>query len=74
MDDAADARRLATAARSRANTATGSREAEFLPKMFGPELVEAFREFKRIWDPDGLMNPGKIVDPYRIDREPAPGC
>src|SRR5260370_16930381 len=32
--------------------------------MFGEELVGAFREFKRIWDPQGRMNPGKIVDAY----------
>ena len=42
----------------------GQARAELLPKMFGPELVEAFREFKRIWDPDGRMNPGKVVDAY----------
>ena len=36
--------------------------------MFGAELVDAFREFKRIWDPDGTMNPGKMVDAYRIDE------
>ena len=36
--------------------------------MFGTELVEAFREFKSIWDPDWKMNPGKIVDPFRMDR------
>jgi FAD/FMN-containing dehydrogenase/Fe-S oxidoreductase len=42
----------------------GQARAELLPKMFGPELVEAFREFKRIWDPEGKMNPGKIVDAY----------
>jgi FAD/FMN-containing dehydrogenase/Fe-S oxidoreductase len=46
----------------------GQSKAQFLPKMFGPELVDAFREFKRIWDPDGKMNPGKIVDPYSIDE------
>ena len=46
----------------------GQSRAEFLPKMFGPEIVEAFREFKTIWDPDGRMNPGKVVDPYRIDE------
>lgn len=46
----------------------GQSRAELLPKMFGPELVEAFREFKAIWDPEGLMNPGKIVDPYRADE------
>ncbi|MEZ4409358.1 MAG: hypothetical protein R3A52_23240 [Polyangiales bacterium] len=27
-------------------------------------MVEAFREFKLIWDPDGKMNPGKVVDAY----------
>jgi FAD/FMN-containing dehydrogenase/Fe-S oxidoreductase len=46
----------------------GQSKAEFLPKMFGPELCEAFREFKTLWDPDGKMNPGKIVDPYPIDE------
>src|SRR5215213_46174 len=44
----------------------GQSRAELLPKMFGDELVEAFREFKSIWDPDWKMNPGKVVDPYRI--------
>ncbi|HEY2497866.1 MAG TPA: FAD-linked oxidase C-terminal domain-containing protein [Candidatus Angelobacter sp.] len=46
----------------------GQARAEFLNKMFGNELIEAFREFKSIWDPDWKMNPGKIVDPYRIDE------
>jgi FAD/FMN-containing dehydrogenase/Fe-S oxidoreductase len=46
----------------------GQSRAEFLPKMFGSELVNAFREFKTIWDPQGRMNPGKIVDPYRADE------
>jgi FAD/FMN-containing dehydrogenase/Fe-S oxidoreductase len=46
----------------------GQSKAEFLYKMFGQELIEAFREFKSIWDPDWKMNPGKIVDPYRIDQ------
>jgi FAD/FMN-containing dehydrogenase/Fe-S oxidoreductase len=44
----------------------GQSRAEFLPKMFGDELVKAFGEFKGIWDPDGRMNPGKVVDPYRV--------
>lgn len=42
----------------------GQSKAQFLPKMFGEELVLAFREFKAIWDPDWKMNPGKIVDAY----------
>ncbi|HEX8925533.1 MAG TPA: heterodisulfide reductase-related iron-sulfur binding cluster [Terriglobales bacterium] len=37
-------------------------------KMFGDELIGAFREFKTIWDPDWKMNPGKIVEPYRTDE------
>ena len=44
----------------------GQSRAELLVKMYGPELVEAFREFKAIWDPAGAMNPGKVVDPYPI--------
>jgi len=44
----------------------GQSKAELLVKMYGPELIEAFREFKAIWDPDGMMNPGKVVDPYPI--------
>ena len=43
----------------------GQSRGELLPRMFGAELVDAFREFKAIWDPDGRMNPGKIVDAYR---------
>jgi FAD/FMN-containing dehydrogenase/Fe-S oxidoreductase len=45
----------------------GQARAELLDRMFGPELVEAFREFKAIWDPDGRMNPGKVSDPYPLD-------
>ena len=44
----------------------GQARSELLPRMFGPELVDAFRDFKRIWDPEGRMNPGRIVDPDPI--------
>ena len=46
----------------------GQSKAMFLQKMFGPELIEAFREFKTIWDPDWKMNPGKMVDSYHPDQ------
>ncbi|HEV2500430.1 MAG TPA: FAD-binding and (Fe-S)-binding domain-containing protein [Terriglobia bacterium] len=46
----------------------GQSRAELLAIMFGNELVDAFQEFKRIWDPEWKMNPGKIVDPYRRDE------
>jgi FAD/FMN-containing dehydrogenase/Fe-S oxidoreductase len=34
----------------------------FVQKMFGPILYEAFRTIKKTFDPEGLFNPGKIVD------------
>ncbi|MBO0813880.1 MAG: FAD-binding protein [Actinobacteria bacterium] len=46
----------------------GQQRAELLEKQYGPALIEAMREFKRIWDPDWKMNPGKVVDPYRLDE------
>ena len=46
----------------------GQSRGELLPIMFGRELVEAFQEFKRIWDPDWKMNPGKLVKAYRADE------
>lgn len=46
----------------------GQAKAEFLPIMYGEELMQAFREFKAIWDPQNRMNPGKVIDPYRADE------
>jgi Fe-S oxidoreductase len=45
----------------------GQSRSELLPIMFGSEIVQAFREYKAIWDPDGKMNPGKIVHANRLD-------
>lgn len=47
----------------------GQGRAELLPRMFGEELCRAFRDFKAIWDPDGRMNPGKVVDPLPLDAD-----
>jgi FAD/FMN-containing dehydrogenase/Fe-S oxidoreductase len=44
----------------------GQARAVLLPKMFGPELIEAFQEFKAIWDPENRMNPGKLSDAVRL--------
>jgi FAD/FMN-containing dehydrogenase/Fe-S oxidoreductase len=46
----------------------GQARGELLARMYGDELVDAFREFKAIWDPEGKMNPGKVVDSYRLDQ------
>jgi FAD/FMN-containing dehydrogenase/Fe-S oxidoreductase len=45
----------------------GQAKAEYLPIMFSAELMNAFREFKAIWDPTNKMNPGKVIDAYRVD-------
>jgi FAD/FMN-containing dehydrogenase/Fe-S oxidoreductase len=42
----------------------GQSRGALLPKMFGPELMRAFTEFKSIWDPGNKMNPHKVVNPY----------
>ena len=42
----------------------GQSRAALLPKMFGPELVNAFGKFKRAWDPENKLNPHKVVDAY----------
>jgi FAD/FMN-containing dehydrogenase/Fe-S oxidoreductase len=44
----------------------GQARAVLLPKMFGPELIGAFQEFKAIWDPTNRMNPGKLSDAVRL--------
>jgi FAD/FMN-containing dehydrogenase/Fe-S oxidoreductase len=40
----------------------GLQRSELNELIFGPALYAAMREFKRLWDPRGIMNPGKKVD------------
>ncbi len=40
---------------------------EFHEKMFGKRLVEGFKQIKTLFDPDHIMNPGKIVDAPKMD-------
>ena len=42
----------------------GQSRGALLPKMFGPELMNALREFKRVWDPYNNLNPHKVVDAH----------
>jgi len=46
----------------------GQSKGELLPLMFGEALMQAFREFKTIWDPQWKMNPGKVIDADRADH------
>ncbi len=37
-------------------------------EYYGPELTEAFKKVKNIFDPDHLMNPGKVVEPDDVEN------
>ncbi|HEY4420383.1 MAG TPA: FAD-binding and (Fe-S)-binding domain-containing protein [Pseudonocardia sp.] len=47
----------------------GAARAELLPRMYPPEIITAFEEFKGIWDPDDRMNPGRVVRPAKLDED-----
>ncbi|WP_406837769.1 FAD-binding and (Fe-S)-binding domain-containing protein [Streptomyces sp. AHU1] len=46
----------------------GQARAELLPAMYGAEMVRLFERAKDLWDPDGLLNPGMLVRPHRLDQ------
>lgn len=46
----------------------GQARGELLPRLFDEQTIAAFQEFKEIWDPQWKMNPGKLIDPYRVDE------
>nr|WP_308282547.1 FAD-binding and (Fe-S)-binding domain-containing protein [Pseudonocardia nigra] len=47
----------------------GAARAELLPRMYPPEIIAAFEEFKGVWDPDDRMNPGRVVRPAKLDED-----
>jgi FAD/FMN-containing dehydrogenase/Fe-S oxidoreductase len=47
----------------------GLSRSEFLEKMYGPEILRAFSEVKRLFDPKGMLNPGVILDPEPMDHQ-----
>ncbi|MFI1762706.1 FAD-binding and (Fe-S)-binding domain-containing protein [Streptomyces sp. NPDC020800] len=51
----------------------GRARSELLTRTYSPELLAAFKEFKNIWDPQGLLNPGILVDPAPLDASVRPG-
>jgi len=40
----------------------------WIEKVYGPEIVRGFREVKRLFDPAGVLNPHKIVDPWPMNE------
>ncbi|GAB91157.1 FAD-binding and (Fe-S)-binding domain-containing protein [Gordonia rhizosphera] len=47
----------------------GRARSALLPIMYSPAMLAAFAEFKRIWDPEGTLNPFSIVDPPAITED-----
>lgn len=45
----------------------GQSRGELLSLMYEPAMMDAFRRFKAIWDPDQRMNPGKLIDAFPLD-------
>jgi FAD/FMN-containing dehydrogenase/Fe-S oxidoreductase len=45
----------------------GFARSELLSRMYSPAALASFADFKRVWDPDGLLNPGVVVDPAPFD-------
>jgi len=46
----------------------GQSRAELLSRMYSRSILEAFEQFKALFDPAGRMNPGKVVRPARLDE------
>jgi FAD/FMN-containing dehydrogenase/Fe-S oxidoreductase len=45
----------------------GQARSELLPRMYSREVLEVFARFKGIFDPDGRMNPGILINPRPVD-------
>jgi FAD/FMN-containing dehydrogenase/Fe-S oxidoreductase len=47
----------------------GRARSALLPLMYSPAALEAFAAVKAVFDPDGLLNPGVLVDPAPVDAD-----
>ncbi len=47
----------------------GRARSELLGRVFGPDLLAAFRAWKTAWDPANVLNPGILVDPLPLDQD-----
>jgi FAD/FMN-containing dehydrogenase/Fe-S oxidoreductase len=47
----------------------GRARSQLLPAMYSTDALDAFAQVKRIFDPDGLLNPGVLVDPAPVDSD-----
>ncbi|MGZ3146814.1 FAD-binding and (Fe-S)-binding domain-containing protein [Lentzea chajnantorensis] len=47
----------------------GQARSELLSRMYPPAAIRAFQEFKHAFDPGNLLNPGRIVEPLKLDDD-----
>ncbi|WP_129668010.1 FAD-binding and (Fe-S)-binding domain-containing protein [Phytoactinopolyspora endophytica] len=47
----------------------GQARAELLPRMYSPDMIALFEQFKAVWDPENLLNPGILVRPRKLDAD-----
>ncbi|MGN6782471.1 MAG: FAD-binding and (Fe-S)-binding domain-containing protein [Marmoricola sp.] len=47
----------------------GQARGELLPRMFGDDLVRVMGRVKALFDPEDLLNPGKVVRPNPLDAD-----
>lgn len=47
----------------------GQARSELLSRMYPPAAIRAFGEFKHAFDPHNLLNPGRIVEPRKLDDD-----
>lgn len=45
----------------------GRARSELLPLMYSPAMMAAFSEYRQLWDPAGILNPGSMTDPDPMD-------
>ncbi|MGV8857571.1 FAD-binding and (Fe-S)-binding domain-containing protein [Rhodoglobus sp.] len=47
----------------------GRARSELLPHMYSSAAIDLFGQFKRLFDPNNVMNPGIVVDPVPVDAD-----
>lgn len=47
----------------------GRARSQLLPEMYSPAIMQSFARFKQVFDPDGILNPGMIVQPPPITED-----
>jgi FAD/FMN-containing dehydrogenase/Fe-S oxidoreductase len=47
----------------------GRARSELLAQMYSPDAIQLMRHFKALFDPNGLLNPGLIVEPLPLDAQ-----